>query len=289
MAEPVDVGRLREWVGRRGSATDLVTPGAAERFEAMLDLPPREFRTGDPLPLGMHWCIAPPLARASALGRDGHPRHQGFMPPVPLPRRMWAGGEIAFREPLRVGIETTRRSTVASVDLKAGRTGPLVLLRLAHAYTQEGREAVVETQTLVFREDAGPGAGNPAPGRTRADPEPPGRLVEEISPNPTLLFRYSALTFNGHRIHYDQAYARAVEGYPDIVVHGPLIATLLMRASAAAAATGALAAFAFRGVSPAFADKPLRIVVDVGAASMRATAVGPEGTVMQAEATPATS
>src|SRR3954447_24912344 len=157
MTDGIDVASLREWIGRGGDATDLITPGAAERFEAMLDLEPRAFWTGDPAPLGMHWCIAPPLAPASALGRDGHPRHQGFMPPIPLPRRMWAGGDIALREPLRVGIETTRRSSVASIDIKAGRAGPLVLLRLAHAYVQEGREGIVETQTLVFREDAGPG------------------------------------------------------------------------------------------------------------------------------------
>src|SRR3954447_4927669 len=137
MTDGIDVASLREWIGRGGDATDLITPGAAERFEAMLDLEPRAFRTGDPAPLGMHWCIAPPLTRAGALGRDGHPRHQGFMPPIPLPRRMWAGGEIAFRAPLRVGVPATRTSRVAGIDLKQGRTGRLVLLRLAHAYAQE--------------------------------------------------------------------------------------------------------------------------------------------------------
>ena len=285
MADGIDVAGLREWIGRGGSATDLITPGAAERFEAMLDLEPRAFRTGDPAPLGMHWCIAPPLARAGALGRDGHPRHQGFMPPIPLPRRMWAGGEIAFRAPLRVGVPATRTSRVAAIDLKQGRTGRLVLLRLAHAYAQDERELIAETQTLVFREEHG--ETQPAPAVAPAGPQPDGELAAELAPNATLLFRYSALTFNGHRIHYDQAYAREVEGYPDLVVHGPLIATLLMRACAARAASGALATFAFRGLSPAFVDRRLRIFVDAAAASLRATAAGPAGAVMSAEATAA--
>src|SRR5215213_10868753 len=217
-----DFDHLRGWIGRTEARSDLLTPRLAEAFDATLDEPPRAYESGDTAPLGIHWCLGNPAVRASGLGRDGHPKREGFMPPVPLPRRMWAAGALGFEAPLIVGLNVTRRTTIASLDLKKGRTGPLFFLELDHLYTQEGLTCVTERQTLVYREDPKPGetAGNAA-----AVAGPAGEVVRTLTPDAVLLFRYSALTFNGHRIHYDLAYAREVEGYPALVVHGPLIAT----------------------------------------------------------------
>ena len=146
------------------------------------------------------------------------------MPPVPLPRRMWAAGKLTFAAPLLVGLNVTRQTTIAAIDLKHGRTGPLFFLELDHLYLQEGVTCVTERQTLVYREDPKPGGATAEAGVKPVPPE--GRIVQTLTPDAVMLFRYSALTFNGHRIHYDLAYAREVEGYPGLVVHGPLIATL---------------------------------------------------------------
>jgi len=221
-----DFDHLRGWIGRTEARADLLTPRLAEAFDATLDEPPRAYESGDTAPLGIHWCLGNPAVRASGLGRDGHPKREGFIPPVPLPRRMWAAGKLTFAAPLLVGLNVTRQTTIAAIDLKHGRTGPLFFLELDHLYLQEGVTCVTERQTLVYREDPKPGEARAEAGAKPVPPE--GRIVQTLTPDAVMLFRYSALTFNGHRIHYDLAYAREVEGYPGLVVHGPLIATFLI-------------------------------------------------------------
>ncbi|HEX8663070.1 MAG TPA: MaoC family dehydratase N-terminal domain-containing protein [Beijerinckiaceae bacterium] len=272
---------LRTWVGRTEERSDLLTPRLAEAFDATLDEPPRAYAAGDAALLGIHWCIGNPAVRASGLGRDGHPKRQGFMPPVPLPRRMWAAGELTFLAPLAVGLETARVSTIASLDFKEGRTGPLWFLGIDHEYRQEGGTCVRERQTVVYREDPKPGENRPELGSggeaESADP------VRTLVPDSTMLFRYSALTFNGHRIHYDKDYVRDVEGYPDLVVHGPLVATLLLRA--AAEARPGLRTLSFRALSPSFVGRPLAISLAEAEEGLAATATSDGRRIMAAHAT----
>jgi 3-methylfumaryl-CoA hydratase len=189
---------------------------------ATLDRDP-SFREGDELPPAWHWLYFHDIAKASDLGPDGHPNLGIFMPPVPLPRRMWAGGTLVFHAPLLLGTTVQRTSVVRSISAKTGRSGPLCFVGVEHTLTTEGRLNLVEEQTIVYRELASatePGTAKPAP--TDAD------YSRRYALDSTALFRYSALTFNGHRIHYDVDYCREVEGYPNLVIHGPLIATLLL-------------------------------------------------------------
>ena len=161
-----DFDRLRGWIGRTEARADLLTPRLAEAFDATLDEPPRAYESGDTAPLGIHWCLGNPAVRASGLGRDGHPKREGFMPPVPLPRRMWAAGKLTFAAPLLVGLNVTRQTTIAAIDRKQGRTGPLFFLELDHLYLQEGVTCVTERQTLVYREDPKPGGATAEAGAT---------------------------------------------------------------------------------------------------------------------------
>lgn len=271
---------LRGWIGGTEERSDLLTPRLAEAFDATLDEPARTYRTGEDAPLGIHWCIGNPVTRASGLGRDGHPKREGFMPPVPLPRRMWAAGDLAFHGALTVGSPVTRSSTIRSIDDKRGRSGPLIFVVVEHRYEQDGDTRVTETQTLVFREDPKPGGESPAP----PAPGEEGRVVASVVPDPVMLFRYSALTFNGHRIHYDLAYARDVEGYPGLVVHGPLIATLLLRVCAAARRSERVRTFSFRGLAPTFADEPISIALNESGSSFAATAATANRAVMASKA-----
>jgi 3-methylfumaryl-CoA hydratase len=274
-----NLDHLRTWIGRTEARSDLLTSRLAEAFDATIDEEPRAYESGDAAPLGIHWCLGNPAVRASGLGRDGHPKREGFMPPMPLPRRMWAAGGLTFHAPLIVGLSATRQTTIAAIDFKTGRTGPLFFLELDHLYTQEGLTCVTERQTLVFRED-------PKPGETKGEgaaPAPAGEVVQTFTPDAVLLFRYSALTFNGHRIHYDADYAREVEGYAGPVVHGPLIATLLMRACARARPER-LERLSFRGLSPSFAGEPLSVSLADGQGELRAFAESEGRAVMSATA-----
>jgi 3-methylfumaryl-CoA hydratase len=275
-----DLDHLRTWIGRTEERSDLLTARLAEAFDATLDAPPQAYAPGDAGPLGIHWCIGNPAVRASGLGRDGHPKRQGFMPPVPLPRRMWAAGELTFSAPLVVGAEATRVSTIASLEFRQGRTGPLWFLGIDHDYRQEGATRVRERQTIVYREDPKPGEDRPESGPGAAEPADAAR---NLVPDSTMLFRYSALTFNGHRIHYDKDYVRNVEGYPDLVVHGPLVATLLMRA-AAEAGPGRLQKLSFRALSPSFVGRPLSIALAEAEGGLAATASSEGRRIMAAQA-----
>lgn len=225
MNSTLDLELLRQWIGRTESRSDVVTPQLVAGFRAtILDESGSGDRGGD-APAGIHWCLAAATAPMSGIGEDGHPERGGFLPPVPLPRRMWAGSRTSFGDALRMGDTVERQSTIKSVAAKTGSTGPLCFVTVEHVYGTDRGEAIREEQDLVYR-DAG-GSGNPPTIEATGEAIRPDR-TRSIAPSPVLLFRYSALTFNGHRIHYDRPYATEVEGYGGLVVHGPLQATLLL-------------------------------------------------------------
>jgi 3-methylfumaryl-CoA hydratase len=197
------------------------------------------------VPPGFHWTLTPDMAPASQLGRDGHPRPGIFVPKLPLPRRMWAGGELEFGTPLRPGNRVERESQVEKIAFKEGASGPLGFVAIRHVWTVGGRTAIRERQDLVYREDPKPGSGAAPPLAEDWTPD----ASSPFKPDSVLLFRYSALTFNGHRIHYDQPYATGVEGYAGLVVHGPMQATLMLNL-AAKMLDRLPARFAYRGLSP---------------------------------------
>jgi 3-methylfumaryl-CoA hydratase len=245
---PLDIAALRGWIGRTETRAEPLTPALAERFAATFGLgsPPAE---GAEAPLLIHLCLTQPAVPAAELGPDGHPARGGFLPPVPLPRRMWAGGAFAFHRALRIGARITRRSTIRDVVLKQGRSGPLCFVTVDHEIFDEEGPLLSERQDIVYRGNGGTAASTapePAPEATA-----PGAHSRVVRADPVMLFRYSALTFNGHRIHYDQPYATGVEGYPGLIVHGPLQAKWL--AQYAADLRGAAPkTFRFRSLSPLF-------------------------------------
>ncbi len=243
----MDIDHLRGWIGRTEEASDLVTPRLVESFAATFAPHLAPGPQGD-APLALHWCLAPPIAPMSALGPDGHPAKGDFLPPVPLPRRMWAGGRLEALAPLREGDLVTRRSTIGDVTAKEGRTGALCFVAVHHEVSTPRGLALRERHDIVYREASSLPAAAPA---ANAAPEP-ADLVWEVEASPTLLFRYSALTFNGHRIHYDQPYATAGEGYAGLVVHGPIQATLMLNIAATLAETTTLT-LDYRGLSPLIA------------------------------------
>jgi 3-methylfumaryl-CoA hydratase len=216
--------RLEAWIGRTESRTDVVTAWPAVALAATLDRRDPEPKPADALPPCWHWLYFLEAAPASELGSDGHPKRGGFLPPVALPRRMWAGGRIEFRRPLRVGDEIRRDSTILSIVPKEGRSGSLVFVTVRHSVSARGELAVIEDHDIVYREAAKPGEPPPL---ARSAPRA-ASWRREIVADPVMLFRYSALTFIGQRIHYDLEYCRTVEGYPGLVVHGPLQVILLL-------------------------------------------------------------
>lgn len=251
------------WVGRKTAQTDMVTAEHLQRWYATLDLSPSN---ENPVPQGYHFCLCLPEARSDALGEDGHPLRDNdpdnIYPPFPLPRRMWAGSAIEFLRPLSFPDTVERESEIASVSVKDGRSGTLAFTDISHSLWADGKEAIRETQTLVYRDAADPEAPlTPPPPRDAHFDNSEWSTHRTITPDPRLLFRYSALTFNTHRIHYDAPYATAVERYRGLVVHGPLIATLLLRVAASELGENALQRFEFRGVSPAIAGEELNLVM----------------------------
>ena len=245
----IDTEHLQQWAGRHVSAQDLITTGAANALASTLD---REalLSDGDLLPPLWHWIYFWSLAPMSGLGQDGHPKRGGFLPPVPLPRRMWAGGRLRFDAPLVLGALADKHSTIRDVNVKQGSSGPLAFVTVAHTISQQGRACVYEEHDIVYREMPVPLAnGKSAPGK----PAPvDAQWTRIVAPDPVLLFRYSALTFNGHRIHYDRSYATGVEAYAGLVVHGPLIAALLVDLLRCELPSRSLKTFSFRAVSPLF-------------------------------------
>jgi 3-methylfumaryl-CoA hydratase len=248
---------LRAWTGRSETVLDQIGATPVKALNATLDHPVLPTDTGSPLPPLWHWLYFLPLHRQSEIGPDGHAKRGGFLPPVPLPRRMWAGSQFEFRSPVRVGDTVERTSTIADVSGKEGRTGKLVFVKVRHEVRCNGaaEPAIVEFHDIVYREAKRPGDVEPAP-----QPAETGAAWQRvIVSDDVLLFRYSALTFNGHRIHYDRKYVTEVEGYPGLIVHGPLIATLLMDLVRRNAPEADVATFRFKAVRPTFDLNPFRV------------------------------
>ena len=241
----LDITHLREWIGRTETRSDQITLAPMMALSATLDREEGAPQPGDPLPAPWHWLYFLPIHRQSELAPDGHVERGGFLPPVPLPRRMWAGDRLEFHHPLYAGESITRISRILDVLLKEGRTGPLVFVSVRHEVSNAAGLALVEEHDIVYR---GPAAAPTDP------PSAPSDAVwqREIRTDEVLLFRYSALTFNGHRIHYDRRYATEKEGYPGLVVHGPLIATLLLDLLRRNLPEATLKWVQFRAVSPLF-------------------------------------
>jgi 3-methylfumaryl-CoA hydratase len=251
----LNLEHLREWRGRTESRSDEITAAPIAALSATLDRDDPFPQPGDPLPPLWHWLYFLPIARQSELGPDGHARRGGFLPPVPLPRRMFAGDRVQFHRPLRVGEKISRLSRIADVNLKQGRSGPLVFVVVRHEISNREGIAVVEEHDIVYRDKPSPADAAPTP----QTPTTGAVWIRQIQPDATLLFRYSALTFNGHRIHYDRRYTTEMEGYPGLVVHGPLIATLLLDLLRRNLADAGVASFSFRAIRPLFDTAPFSV------------------------------
>lgn len=245
--DTIDIEYLRSWVGKEKLAADDLGVFPARALAAAFDhdtLPEH----GAALPASWHWMYFLEAPSASGTGVDGHPKKGGFLPPVPLQRRMWAAGDLQVRQPLVLGSPARRKSTVRSVDLKEGKSGTLVFVNIEHALYQNDRLCILEEQSLVYRDMPGGPAPLPPGDVAPADAD----WVKTIAPDPVLLFRFSALTYNGHRIHYDRNYAMQEEFYPALVVQGPLLATLLLDLVGAQVKDKRVEKFSFRAVRPIF-------------------------------------
>ena len=244
----MNLDRLREWIGRSETQIDFATAVPYAALSATLDREDAEPANGTEVPPLWHWLYFLPMAPMSDVGPDGHPKRGGFLPPVPLPRRMFAGGRFEFHHPLKIGERMSRTSRITDVSSKEGRSGKLVFVTVRHEIANEGGVALGEEHDIVYREN--PRADAPV---SKPTPAPAGETFSrEILPNPVLLFRYSALTFNSHRIHYDRPYVTEVEGYPGLIVHGPLIATLLVDLLRRNLPQANVHRFSFRAIRPLF-------------------------------------
>ena len=248
---------LSDWIGRSETVTDIATATPYAALSATLDWPAERPAAGTPLPSLWHWLYFLPLHRQSDIGPDGHAKRGGFMPPVPLPRRMWAGSDFVFHSPLQVGDTLERTSTIAEVQEKTGRSGSLVFVKVRHELRCNGSHevALTEHHNIVYRAAASPDDVAPPPVLAPTS----AAWSRAIVPDDVLLFRYSALTFNGHRIHYDRQYVTTVEGYPGLVVHGPLIATLLMDLLRRQLPDAWVQQFEFKAVRPTFDIHPFSV------------------------------
>lgn len=241
---------LDAWVGRSDRCDDNIDPGHIKKVALTLDAPCPA--PGEALPLLWHWALFVNAVPHDEIGEDGHPRRGGFLPPADDRNRMWAGGRLEFLAPLRVGVPAARESRIAAIQEKEGRTGKLLFVTVKHEYFQQGALCISEEQDIVYRE--------PAPPKLQGTvPAPEAQWSERVHPDHVMLFRYSAVTFNGHRIHYDQDYATHREGYPGLVVHGPMIATLQCRAFTRAHPEKQVTAFSYRGLRPLIAPRDFRV------------------------------
>lgn len=241
-----NIDDLERWLGRSETKEDILTPGLVEKFRATLG---EHLWEGSPeAPPGLHWCLALTATENAELSEDGHEKKGIFLPPVPLPSRMWAGGETTTFAPLQVGKSVTRATRIENIKAKQGRSGDLVFVEVRHEYHSGGTLCISERQDIVFRglRSSPPQENSTRPAAHEPDAE---SLSGRVTPGPLMLFRYSALTFNAHRIHYDHPYATGSENYPGLVVHGPLQATLLLNLAATKA--GRIPRkFAYRGLAP---------------------------------------
>jgi 3-methylfumaryl-CoA hydratase len=270
-----------DWIGSTEEKEELIALAPVQAAAATLDDTSTEFAVGSPLPALWQWFFFLPRAPQSELGRDGHPQRGGFLPPIELPRRMFAGARMRFLKPVLIGKPARRQSVIRDVSEKEGRTGKLAFVTVAQRIQQDGETCIEEEQDIVYRE---PGAPVGAPEPCECAPAPAGSWTRLVTPDPTLLFRFSALTFNAHRIHYDRTYATTVEGYPGLVVHGPLTAVLLMEL-VRSHAHRPVTAFAFRAQAPLFDLSPFRLIGTPAGARVHLEAQAPDGqTAMTASA-----
>ncbi len=268
------MSELEQWVGRTQQSHDVITLGGVKRFCATTGV---DFNSSDTTtaPLGYHWCLCLPDNPMSELGVDGHPLKGDFLPPIELPRRMWAASNVEFFGVLPIGAEVTRFSTIASVKEKSGKTGALVFVDVEHETHINNHCVIKETQTIVYREATT--APMPLPdivAEKVAEQKKDWPISKEILPTTAMLFRYSALTFNSHRIHYDRVYAIEQESYPELVVHGPLMATLVLQL---AGAHHNLKTFSYRSVSPAFCNQVLTMAAKFNNHDGELTMIGADG------------
>lgn len=266
---------FQDWIGRGTTRTDTVSDRLIAQTRATL---PGILADGA-VPLGLFWMLSPDALPPADLGRDGHPRLGIHLPPLPLPRRMWAGGEVQITGELAPGDEVTRDSRIETIADKTGSTGRLIFVALRHRYAVAGREVVNERQDLVYRADPAP--GSPAPAHPPAPEIGEPVAVMDLPSDPILLFRFSALTFNGHRIHYDVDYARNVEGYDGLVVHGPLQALAMMNLAATVLGRPP-ARFVYRGLSPLICGQTARVEAHAQDGGLALRVVRPGGPVTMA-------
>jgi 3-methylfumaryl-CoA hydratase len=275
----MDIDHLRQWIGRSETLEDVATAAPLAGLAALLDHDMPPWADGFVPPLG-HWLYFLPHARQSEIDVDGHPRRGGFLPPVDLPRRMFAGSTVKFHAPVAVGTKLERHGTILDVTEKNGTSGRLVFVKVRHEILADGILAITEEQDIVYREAATGGAA----GAREAAPRP-AHHTRRVTPDPTLLFRFSALTFNAHRIHYDRDYCRDVEGYPGLVVQGPFIATLLLDHLLRERPGTRVMEFRFRARSPLYDTAPFDLCFDARNGTVDLWARGADGhEAMTAEA-----
>ncbi|NQW50068.1 MAG: MaoC family dehydratase N-terminal domain-containing protein [Rhodospirillales bacterium] len=247
---------LKDWIGRTQSMEDLAAPFPVRALSATFDEKDPDPQNGDPLPPLWHWLYFLEVAPQSKIGSDGHAERGDFLPPVPLPRRMWAGSRFSFDgEPIRVGETIERLSEIKSVEPKSGSTGSMVFVTVQHTISGPRGVSFVEQHDIVYREAAKPGEASKPPKPAPTD----ATWTRTVLADPVLLFRFSALTFNGHRIHYDQPYVTGVEGYPGLIVHGPLMGMLQIELARRSSAGKVVRSFEFRALSPVFGGAALGV------------------------------
>ena len=257
MSTKVDIDHLRKWIGKIDNVTDYVTPIVEQRYRATLNMDIGNPKDGDPVTSGLHWMLGWNLVKNDELGVDSHPALGEFLPPVPLPRRMWAGSEIKVLKPIRVGDKVIKQSTVADIQVKEGRTGLLCFVTAEYNFLVNNEVTINEKHNIVYRDISKTGGGS---GYSKDIPEK-ADLSEKIFMHPTILFRYSAIGFVGHRIHYDHPYTVNEENYPGLIVHGPLQATYLLRAAEKLMGKP-VKSFTHKVMAPVFADSEYMVGVD---------------------------
>ena len=257
MSTKVDIDHLKKWIGKIDSVTDYVTPIVEQRYRATLNMDIGNPKDGDPVTSGLHWMLGWNLVKNDELGVDSHPALGEFLPPVPLPRRMWAGSEIKVLKPIRVGDKVIKQSTVADIQVKEGRTGLLCFVTAEYNFLVNDEVTINEKHNIVYRDISKSGGGS---GYSKDIPEKTD-LSEKIFMHPTILFRYSAIGFVGHRIHYDHPYTVNEENYPGLIVHGPLQATYLLRAAEKLMGKP-VKSFTHKVMAPVFANSEYMVGVD---------------------------
>ena len=253
----IDINELKTWIGNEEITYDEVSINLERRFRATLDEDPGMPQKGERASSGIHWALAPSVVKSSLLGKDSHPKKGEFLPPIPLPRRMWAGCQTKFLKPLLIGDEIKKKSTVFDINLKNGKSGLLCFVRAKYEFYVNNKLAIEEFHDIVYRDHI---KEEKKLENINSLPFPDAVYEEKIHTHPTMLFRYSAITFNGHRIHYDYPYSTQEEGYKDLVFHGPLQATLMLRA-AEKYKKKRLIHFSHRGVAPVYANEDLSIII----------------------------